>query len=80
MLPQKYKKFMPIPSAVSIPFYIGAPLAIDFALGSGILVIWRYFNPASAAMFGIITGAGLMVGDGLWQLPLGETLTLTQQS
>ncbi len=70
-MPQKHKKFMPIPSAVSIPFYIGAPIAIDFCLGGGIRYFWSLINPASAAAYGIVTGAGLMVGDGIWQLPYG---------
>lgn len=71
MLPQAAKKYMPIPSAVSIPFYIGAPIAIDFCIGGGIMYFWRKLNPVTAQKFGIITGAGLLVGDGLWQLPLG---------
>ena len=71
LLPGPYKKFMPIPSAISIPFYIGAPIAIDFCLGGGILFLWRLFRPETAAKYGIVTGAGLMVGDGLWQLPFG---------
>ena len=66
-----YKKFMPIPSAISIPFYIGAPIAIDFCLGGAVLFFWRMFRPETAAKYGIVTGAGLMVGDGLWQLPFG---------
>ena len=72
LLPQRYKRYMPIPSAVSIPFYIGAPIAIDFCMGGAILWVWRRMNPTTAANFGIITGAGLMVGDGLWQLPYGK--------
>ena len=71
LLPVQYKKFMPIPSAISIPFYIGAPIAIDFCLGGAVLFFWRMFRPETAAKFGIVTGAGLMVGDGLWQLPFG---------
>ncbi len=31
----------------------------------------RLANPVRAASLGIAAGAGLMVGDGLWQLPLG---------
>ena len=71
LLPQRYKKFMPIPSAISIPFYIGTYIALDFCVGAAILLIWRMRAPESAAKFGIVTGAGLMVGDGLWQLPFG---------
>ncbi len=62
---------MPIPSAISIPFYIGTYIALDFCVGAVILLLWRMRAPESAAKFGIVTGAGLMVGDGLWQLPFG---------
>ena len=31
----------------------------------------RIVNPTTAQLLGIPAGAGLMVGDGLWQLPLG---------
>ena len=71
LLPGPYKKYMPIPSAISIPFYIGAPIAIDFCLGGAVLFFWRLIRPETAAKYGIVTGAGLMVGDGLWQLPFG---------
>lgn len=30
----------------------------------------RMANPLRAALLGIPAGAGLMVGDGLWQLPV----------
>lgn len=30
----------------------------------------RIANPVRAALLGIPAGAGLMVGDGLWQLPV----------
>ena len=62
---------MPIPSAISIPFYIGTYIALDFCVGAAILLVWKLRAPESAAKFGIVTGAGLMVGDGLWQLPYG---------
>lgn len=40
LVPGTYKKFVPIPSAVSIPFFIGAPIAIDFCMGGAIMLIW----------------------------------------
>jgi hypothetical protein len=40
VVPGGYKKFVPIPSAVSIPFFIGAPIAIDFCMGGAIMLIW----------------------------------------
>ena len=67
----KYRYLVPIPSAVAIPFYIGATFSIDFCLGGGAIAFaWRYFAPAKAAIYVIPAGAGLMVGDGLWQVGL----------
>ena len=40
LVPRPYKKFVPLPSAVSIPFFIGAPIAIDFCLGGAIMLAW----------------------------------------
>ena len=40
VVPRPYKKFVPLPSAVSIPFFIGAPIAIDFCLGGAIMLAW----------------------------------------
>lgn len=43
--------------------------AIDFWLGSVIMHIWEYINKDAASKYGIIIGAGLLVGDGLWAIP-----------
>ncbi|WIA41031.1 hypothetical protein OEZ86_004669 [Tetradesmus obliquus] len=69
LLPRKWAKWVPSPMALSIPFYIGAASAIDFWLGSVILMIWERLHPASAEQLGPTVGAGLLVGDGLWAIP-----------
>lgn len=43
--------------------------AIDFWLGSVIMHIWEFINPAAAEQLGPTVGAGLLVGDGLWAIP-----------
>jgi hypothetical protein len=43
--------------------------AIDFWLGSVILMIWERVHPATAEQLGPTVGAGLLVGDGLWAIP-----------
>ena len=43
VVPIGYKQFVPIPSAVSIPFFIGAPIAIDFCLGGAVMLVWCAF-------------------------------------
>ena len=48
VVPPAYKKFVPLPSAVSIPFFIGAPIAIDFCLGGAIMLVWCAPSRASS--------------------------------
>ena len=42
----KWSRFIPIPMAMAIPFYIGGYFAIDMCVGSLILFIWRRMNKA----------------------------------
>ncbi|CAL5015849.1 unnamed protein product [Urochloa decumbens] len=69
LMPKKVAKFIPIPMAVAIPFYVGAYFTIDMFLGSMILFIWEWKNKAEADSFGPAVASGLMCGDGLWALP-----------
>lgn len=39
-MPLAYKKWVPLPSAVSIPFIVGPRIAIDFCLGGFIVLMW----------------------------------------
>ncbi|CAN6249427.1 unnamed protein product [Urochloa humidicola] len=69
LLPVKIVKFIPIPMAAAIPFYLGPYFAIDMFLGSVILFFWEWKNKAEAESFGPAVASGLMCGDGLWALP-----------
>ncbi|KAG2567551.1 probable metal-nicotianamine transporter YSL11 [Panicum virgatum] len=68
-VPAKVAKFIPIPMAAAIPFYLGPYFAIDMFLGSAILFFWEWKNKAEADSFGPAVASGLMCGDGLWALP-----------
>ncbi|PAN39189.1 hypothetical protein PAHAL_7G226700 [Panicum hallii] len=68
-VPAKVAKFIPIPMAAAIPFYLGPYFAIDMFLGSVILFFWEWKNKAEADSFGPAVASGLMCGDGLWALP-----------
>ncbi|GAA0158064.1 transporter [Lithospermum erythrorhizon] len=63
------KKFIPIPMAMAIPFYIGGYFTIDMCIGSLILFIWRTINKEKADAFGPAVASGLICGDGIWTLP-----------
>lgn len=69
LLPQRYARFVPSPMAMSIPFYLGANNAINFWLGSLINHAWEWRSPAGADAYAAITGAGLLVGAGVFALP-----------
>ncbi|KAF7130801.1 hypothetical protein RHSIM_Rhsim10G0188000 [Rhododendron simsii] len=62
-------KYIPIPMAMAIPFYLGSYFAIDMCLGSLILFIWTKINKAKADAFGPAVASGLICGDGIWTLP-----------
>ncbi|KAD3640612.1 hypothetical protein R6Q59_003337 [Mikania micrantha] len=62
-------KFIPIPMAMAIPFYIGGYFAIDMCVGSLILFVWSKVNKPKAAAFGPAVASGLICGDGIWTLP-----------
>ncbi|XP_009384580.2 probable metal-nicotianamine transporter YSL12 [Musa acuminata AAA Group] len=69
--PKKVARFIPIPMAMAIPFYIGTSFAIDMCLGSAILYVWGRINKAKADAFGPAVASGLICGDGIWSLPQG---------
>ncbi|GAB4855282.1 Probable metal-nicotianamine transporter ysl7 [Ancistrocladus abbreviatus] len=66
---KRWAKFIPLPMAMAIPFYIGGYFAIDMCLGSLILFIWQKMNRAHAEAFAPAIASGLICGDGIWTLP-----------
>ncbi|KAL9324327.1 hypothetical protein ACSQ67_009184 [Phaseolus vulgaris] len=65
----KKGKFIPLPMAMAIPFYIGPYFAIDMCVGSLILYVWERINKAKADAFAPAVASGLICGDGIWTLP-----------
>ncbi|XP_021836104.2 probable metal-nicotianamine transporter YSL7 [Spinacia oleracea] len=66
---EKYAKFIPIPLAMAIPFYLGGYFAIDMCVGSLILFLWHYKNKAEADAYAPAVASGLICGDGIWTMP-----------
>ncbi|CAI9758102.1 unnamed protein product [Fraxinus pennsylvanica] len=66
---KKWAKFIPLPMAMAIPFYLGAYFTIDMCIGSLILFIWEKIDKAKADAFGPAVASGLICGDGIWTLP-----------
>lgn len=65
----KRGRFIPLPMAMAIPFYLGPYFAIDMCVGSLILYVWEKINKAKADAFGPAVASGLICGDGIWTLP-----------
>ena len=66
---KKWAKYIPLPMAMAIPFYLGPYFAIDMCVGSLILFIWGKKNKAMADAFAPAVASGLICGDGIWTLP-----------
>lgn len=63
------RRIIPMPMILSIPFYIGAWLAISVGIGSIIKLIWEKKDKKSYDDFYVPVAAGIIAGDGLWSLP-----------
>ncbi|KAM5574741.1 putative metal-nicotianamine transporter YSL6 [Rosa sericea] len=69
VIPKRISRFIPIPMAMAIPFYIGAYFAIDLFVGTMILYIWEQVNRKDAEDYAGAVASGLMCGDGIWTIP-----------
>ncbi|XP_071696108.1 probable metal-nicotianamine transporter YSL6 [Rutidosis leptorrhynchoides] len=67
--PSKVAKFVPIPMAMAVPFYIGAYFAIDMFVGTIILFVWERINKKDAEDYAGAVASGLICGDGIWTIP-----------
>ncbi|KDO46151.1 hypothetical protein CISIN_1g005295mg [Citrus sinensis] len=66
---KEWARFIPLPMAMAIPFYLGPYFAIDMCVGSLLLFIWEKIDKAKADAFGPAVASGLICGDGIWSLP-----------
>ncbi|XP_077247094.1 putative metal-nicotianamine transporter YSL7 [Tasmannia lanceolata] len=66
---KKVARFIPLPMAMAIPFYLGSYFAIDMFLGTVILFVWQRMNKTKAEKFGPAVASGMICGDGIWTLP-----------
>uniref|UniRef100_A0A0E0CV18 Uncharacterized protein n=1 Tax=Oryza meridionalis TaxID=40149 RepID=A0A0E0CV18_9ORYZ len=68
-LPARYKKLVPLPTAMAVPFLVGASFAIDMCVGSLAVFAWNKMNKKEAAFMVPAVASGLMCGDGIWTFP-----------
>ncbi|PWA69348.1 YELLOW STRIPE like 6 [Artemisia annua] len=67
--PTEVSRFIPIPMAMAVPFYIGAYFAIDMFVGTVILFVWERLNKKEAEDYAGAVASGLICGDGIWTIP-----------
>ncbi|XP_051226041.1 probable metal-nicotianamine transporter YSL6 [Lolium perenne] len=67
--PNSVSKFIPLPMAMAVPFYIGAYFAIDMFVGTVILFVWERVNRKESEDFAGAVASGLICGDGIWSVP-----------
>ncbi|OWM68155.1 hypothetical protein CDL15_Pgr016355 [Punica granatum] len=66
---KRWSRFIPVPMAMAMPFYIGAYFAIDMCIGSLVLLVWEKRNKTEAKAFIPAIASGLICGEGIWSLP-----------
>ncbi|RWW40845.1 hypothetical protein BHE74_00053706, partial [Ensete ventricosum] len=67
--PKNVSRFIPIPMAMAVPFYIGAYFAIDMFIGTVILFVWERLNRKEMEDYAGAVASGLICGDGIWTVP-----------
>ncbi|KAL6909680.1 hypothetical protein ACP4OV_001339 [Aristida adscensionis] len=67
--PKEVSRYMPLPMAMAIPFYIGAYFAIDMFVGTAILYVWEKVDKKEAKEYAGAVASGLICGDGIWSVP-----------
>ncbi|PSS35304.1 Metal-nicotianamine transporter like [Actinidia chinensis var. chinensis] len=69
LTPANFARFIPIPMAMGLTFYMGAYLAIDMFVGTVILFVWERMNRKDAEDYAGAVASGLICGDGIWTVP-----------
>ncbi|KAF2552857.1 hypothetical protein F2Q68_00037375 [Brassica cretica] len=67
--PAKVGRFMPLPTAMAVPFLVGAYFAIDMCVGTLIVFVCEKMNRKNAEVMVPAVASGLICGEGLWTLP-----------
>lgn len=67
--PNNVSRFIPVPMAMAVPFYIGAYFAIDMFVGTVILFVWEQINRKDSEDYAGAVASGLICGDGIWTIP-----------
>lgn len=69
ILPERIGKWMPIPTAMAVPFLIGGYFAIDMCVGSAVVFVWEKVKREEAEVMVPAVASGLICGEGIWSIP-----------
>jgi uncharacterized oligopeptide transporter (OPT) family protein len=67
--PANVSRFIPMPMAMAVPFYVGAYFGVDMFIGIAILFAWEKLNREEADGYSVVVASGLICGDGVWSIP-----------
>jgi len=68
-LPLRYGRYVPLPTAMAVPFLVGASFAIDMVVGTVVVFAWHRIDGDEAALLVPAVASGLICGDGIWTFP-----------
>ena len=69
LLPRRYGACVPLPTAMAVPFLVGANFAVDMCVGSLVVFAWRRADGEEAALLVPAVASGFICGDGMWTFP-----------
>ncbi|KAL6633872.1 hypothetical protein ACP70R_026543 [Stipagrostis hirtigluma subsp. patula] len=69
VLPRRHGRYVPQPTAMAVPFLVGASFAIDMVVGSVVVFAWHWIDGEEAALLVPAVASGLICGDGIWTFP-----------
>ncbi|PUZ76821.1 hypothetical protein GQ55_1G320800 [Panicum hallii var. hallii] len=69
VLPPRYGGYVPLPTAMAVPFLVGASFAIDMVVGTVVVFAWHWIDGSEAALLVPAVASGLICGDGIWTFP-----------
>jgi len=68
-LPLRYGRYVPLPTAMAVPFLVGASFAIDMVVGTVVVFAWHRIDGDEAALLVPAVASRLICGDGIWTFP-----------
>ncbi|KAH6830687.1 YELLOW STRIPE like 1 [Perilla frutescens var. hirtella] len=67
--PKRIGNWMPLPTAMAVPFLIGGYFAIDMCVGSLVVFVWHKLDSNKAELIVPAVASGFICGEGIWSIP-----------